>query len=194
MMPSYLSTGTESALRRLEQKRRDTALLRLAAETQWLEHGDRMLGLAEANRLVRELSLACQSQCQAKIGSVVTRCLESVFGESKYTFHLVFEEKRNQTEARCILRDAAGNEYDPTSDSGGGVLDIVAFGLRLACLMLIKPRPAKVLILDEPFRFLSKDYRAPLTQTLDALCSEFGLQIIMVTHFTEFHLGNVIEI
>ncbi len=150
--------------------------------------------LEEVGTAVRQLAVQCQSQCQERIGSIVTRCLETIFGESKYTFKLIFEEKRNQTEARCVLLDSEGNEYDPIASTGGGVMDVVAFGLRLACLMLQKPAPAKVLLLDEPFRFLSREYRPAMLALLDSLAEELGMQFIMVTHFEEFCQGNVIEI
>lgn len=143
---------------------------------------------------LQKLVMHCQNTCTEAISAVVTRCLEAVFGASKYKFTLVFEEKRNQTEARCSLVDAAGNEYDPLCGTGGGILDVVTFGLRIACLMLQKPAARKVLILDEPFRFVSKEYRANIMTLLKTLAQETGTQVIMVTHFTEFVDGNVIEI
>lgn len=150
--------------------------------------------LEELSSAVRQLAVQCQTQCQGRISSIVTRCLETIFVDTKYVFRLVFEEKRGQTEARCVLFDAEGNEYDPVTSTGGGVMDVVTFGLRLACLMLQKPEASRVLILDEPMKFLSKEYRAPMLGLLEALADELGIQFIMVTHVEEYLKGNVIEI
>lgn len=150
--------------------------------------------LDELSSAVRQLAVQCQAQCQGRISSIVTRCLETIFLDTKYVFRIVFEEKRGQTEARCVLFDSEGNEYDPVTSTGGGVMDVVTFGLRLACLMLQKPAASKVLILDEPMKFLSKEYRAPMLGLLEALAEELGIQFIMVTHVEEFLKGNVIEI
>jgi DNA repair exonuclease SbcCD ATPase subunit len=120
--------------------------------------------------------------------------LAAVFPENRYRFNLVFERKRDQTEARIVLTDGDGNEYDPLRNNGGGVADIIAFALRLATLMLRVPQPAKVLVLDEPFRCVSADHRQRIADLLVSLTSELGFQIIMVTHMRELARGNVIEL
>ena len=86
-------------------------------------------------------------------------------------------------------------ELDPLQSCGGGILDVAAFGLRLACLMLQRPQPARVLILDEPFRFVSSHYRSNVRALLSELSQEMGVQIIMVTHIEEFmDFENRIEV
>lgn len=162
------------------------------AEVRAAESQNRLAGTEAVYALVKATAIHNQTQCQTRISSIVTRCLEAVFPENRYTFTLVFEEKRNQTEARCILKDRDGNEFDPLTENGGGVVDIVTFGLRVACLMLTKPRPDKILILDEPFRFLSIQYREPVARFLEQLSRELGLQFIMVTHLSELSIGNQI--
>lgn len=147
------------------------------------------------NEQVQQLALQTQQQCESVIANLVTRCLQEIFPENKYQFRLVFEQKRDQTEARCVLTDASGNEYDPITACGGGVVDVICFALRLATLILRIPQSSKILILDEPFRFLSKEHRGRLVNLLDALCTETGFQIIMVTHFPELSTnGNIIEL
>jgi DNA repair exonuclease SbcCD ATPase subunit len=139
-----------------------------------------------AKEIVQQISMECQEACQKRIGYVVTRCLQAVFGDQALKFLLVLEPKRGQTEVRGVLVDAEGHELDPLQSCGGGILDVAAFGLRLACLMLQRPQPAKVLILDEPFRFVSSHYRSNVRALLSELSQEMGVQIIMVTHIEEF--------
>lgn len=139
----------------------------------------------EAKAIVQSIGLECQETCQKQIAYVVSRCLKAVFGESALRFELVFETKRGQTEARGIFVDKEGNHLDPLDSCGGGLLDVAAFGLRLACMMLSRPRPARVLVLDEPFKFVSSGYRENLVALLAELSEEFGLQVILITHLPE---------
>lgn len=88
-----------------------------------------------------------------------------------------------------FIRD--GQEIDPMSASGGGVIDVAAFALRLACLLLATPRPRRLLVLDEPFRFVSAKYRPKIRALLLQLSEELGVQIILVTHITELQIGTV---
>jgi DNA repair exonuclease SbcCD ATPase subunit len=151
--------------------------------------------LALVNEEVTALATQIQQTCQQTISDFVTRCLESIFPENRYRFSLIFEVKRKQTEARAVLVDGDGFQYDALRSCGGGVVDIVSFALRLATLMLLTPAPSRVLVLDEPFRFLSENHRARLVELLDALCKETGFQIIMVTHIKELTTkGHIIEL
>jgi len=144
---------------------------------------------------VQELALLTQQQCEKTIADLVTRCLQAIFPENKYTFALVFERKREQTEARCVLRDDDGNEYDPVTACGGGVVSIICFALRLATLILRVPQARKLLVLDEPFIALSKEHRGRLVGLLESLATETGFQFIIVTHMPELAaIENVIEL
>lgn len=144
---------------------------------------------------VQELALMTQQQCEKTIADLVTRCLQAIFPENKYAFALVFERKREQTEARCVLRDEDGNEYDPVTACGGGVVSIICFALRLATLILRVPQARKLLVLDEPFIALSKEHRGRLVGLLESLANETGFQFIIVTHMPELAtIENVIEL
>lgn len=166
-----------------------------AATSNLLEVQDHLGHLENAKIIIREIGAECQETAQRRIDNVVTKCLQAVFGTHAYQFRLNFETKRGQTEASAVLIDSHGNQLSPTDAVGGGVLDVVVFGLRLGCLALMRPRPAQVLILDEPFRFLSKQYRRNVRKLLTELSEELEIQIVMVTHIPEFmDMENTIEI
>lgn len=150
--------------------------------------------LAEVAEATKALALQCQMQAKASLEQFVTRCLADIFPENRYRFQLAYERKRDQSEVRFVLVDGEGNQYDPLKSNGGGVVDIIAFALRLATLVLSMPRPAQVLILDEPFRFLSAEHRGRVAALLDTLASELGFQFLMVTHIPELARGNVMEL
>lgn len=167
----------------------DSATASLAAKRSEYE------ALLKAKEIVQAISMDCQQQCQTRIAYVVTRCLEAVFGKDSMRFSLLFEQKRGQTEVRGVVLDPQGHQLDPINSCGGGVLDVAAFGLRLACMMLMRPRPARVLVLDEPFKFVSSSYRPAIVQLLQELSQEMGVQIIMVTHLPELMaIGHQVEI
>lgn len=145
-----------------------------------------------AREVLQLVSAAVQQQAHARIAAIVSRCLEAVF-EEPYTFQIQFERKRGKTEARLVfVRD--GMEIDPMNASGGGVVDVAAFALRVSCMLLAKPPVRRLMILDEPFRFVSTEYRERVRLLLEALSEELGIQFIVVTHMTELQMGKVIEL
>jgi DNA repair exonuclease SbcCD ATPase subunit len=81
-----------------------------------------------------------------------------------------------------VFVDGDGGELSPLSASGGGAVDIAAFGLRLSLWTLPEKRTRGVIVLDEPFRFLSKDLHAKAGQAIKELSARLGLQFIIVTH------------
>lgn len=156
------------------------------------ENEQHHLNVEEAQRLAQSVAKTVQEQAHSQISKVVSRCLSTTF-DNPYKFRVVFEEKRGRTEARLVfLRDEL--EVDPMTASGGGVLDVGAFALRLACLMLSRPRLRRVLILDEPFRFVSREYRGRIRALLEGLAEEMGVQFIMVTHIKDLMMGTVVEL
>lgn len=154
---------------------------------------ERVADVLEAQKLVQGVAEAVQHQAHQRIASVVSRCLETVFGDDAYEFRINFEQKRGKTEARLLfVRD--GVEMDPTDACGGGVVDLAATSLRLACLILSRPQRRRLLVLDEPWKHLSAEYRPAMRELVVALSKEMGIQFIIVTHSSEFRIGKVVEL
>lgn len=147
----------------------------------------------EAQTITQTVSLIIQQQAHNQIAEIVTKCLQTVFGEDSYDFNILFEEKRNRTEARLVF-EKNGEYLDPMSASGGGVVDVASFALRLSCLLLVKPQLRRILIMDEPFKFVSSIYRDNIRQLLEELSKELDVQFIMVTHINELVTGNIIRL
>lgn len=153
---------------------------------------DRVQHVQEAQKVLQEIAQQVQEQAHDRIASVVSRCLEAVF-DDPYEFRIVFEQKRGRTEARLVfVRE--GLELNPLRHTGGGVVDVAGFALRVACLALKQPRQRMVLILDEPFKHLSADYRPRVRHLLEVLSVDMGIQFIMVTHSKALQTGKVITI
>lgn len=146
----------------------------------------------EAQRTVQIVANGVQQQAQGRIAGVVSRCLSSVFDEP-YEFRIVFEQKRGRTEARLVfVRNDV--EVDPMTAAGGGVVDVAAFALRLSCILLSRPRVRRLMVLDEPFKFVSEEYRVRVRQLLESLAKELQFQFIMVTHIKELETGHVVNL
>lgn len=179
-------------LRKLEA-RATAAKERLRAENVALAAATKHVGaVAEARALAAQVAATVQRQAHAAISAVVSRCLATVF-DDPYEFRVEFVQKRGKTEANLMFY-REGQPVDPTTAAGGGVVDVAAFGLRLAALMLARPRPRRLLVLDEPFKFVSAAYRPRVRQLLESLAVDLDVQIIMVTHISELQCGSVVEI
>lgn len=146
----------------------------------------------EARAIVQQTAQTIQEQAHGAIAKVVSRCLSAVF-EEPYEFKILFEQKRGRTEAKMVF-ERNGLQIDPMTASGGGVLDVAALALRLACLMLCKPAARRILIFDEPFKSPSPHYRERIKQLLETLAEEMGVQFIFVTNIMELVTGHVIDL
>lgn len=131
-----------------------------------------------AQSIVQDAARRTQEELRFHIESIVTMALEAVFAEP-YTFVLDFEVKRNRTEAQCWF-ERYGERVSPIDATGGGAVDIAAFALRVTMWSLGRSRPT--IILDEPFRFVSRDLQTKAGDMMKMLAEKLGLQFIMVTH------------
>lgn len=146
----------------------------------------------QALLLLQQLSQAVQEKVHHRIAEVVSSCLSAVFDEP-YEFKIQFERKRGRTEA-CLRFVRGSLEVDPLSASGGGMVDVAAFALRAAALMLHRPPLSRMVVLDEPFRFVSEEFQPRIRIMLEQLAEKLGLQVIMVTHNPVYATGKVIRL
>jgi energy-coupling factor transporter ATP-binding protein EcfA2 len=132
-----------------------------------------------------------QEELEFQVSALVTNALESIFPDP-YEFRVEFEIKRGKTEARMFfLRD--NKEIDPITASGGGVVEVAAFALRLSAYLISADRPPAVMIMDEPFRFVSASYQQGVVDLLEEMSDKLGIQLILITHVSELVVGNVIQ-
>lgn len=142
--------------------------------------------------MIQQTVAAVQHRVHSQIAAVVTRALEEVFDDN-YEFKIAFECKRGRTEARLLFA-RGGHDFDPVASTGGGVVDVASLALRVACLVLERPRKLPLLVLDEPLKHLSSAHRPRARRMMETCSKELGLQILFVTHSRELVAGLVVEL
>jgi DNA repair exonuclease SbcCD ATPase subunit len=144
--------------------------------------------LEKAQAFLQKIAQETQEQLKFQIEDIVNLALETCF-PGEYTFEVKFEILRGKTEAELVFLDQkTGRQVDPMEASGGGVVDLTTFALRIACFAL-EQGTDNVIVLDEPFRFLSRDLQQRAGEILKTLSERMNLQVIMVSH-----IGEIIDV
>ena len=134
--------------------------------------------LVQARAVVQDVAKSTLSKLELHIASIVSLALSSVFPDP-YEFVLEFVERRNQTEAMLWFK--RGEELlKPEDASGCGPMDVASFALRIAFISLANQR--RVVILDEPFKYVSVDLQEACSEMLKMISEKLGIQIIMISH------------
>jgi len=172
-------------------------LLKLQQEAEEKAQMEAALSLQACKKsleIAQAVAQQIQQTAHRQISSVVSRCMEYVFGEG-YGFKMNFVKKRNRTEAQLVIIKEGREEFDPLNEDSGGVTEVAAFALRVSCICLSKPKVRKLMVMDEPFKSVhSPTYRQKVTKMLEFLAEDFGIQIIMVTGVKEYETGNIIDL
>lgn len=144
--------------------------------------------LEQGQTFLQKVAQGTQEHLKFQIEDIVNLALETCF-PGEYTFQILFNISRGKTEAELVFLDQRTNRpIDPMNASGGGVVDLTCFALRIACYALERGTD-NVIILDEPFRFLSRDLQQRAGEILRTLVDRMQLQIIMVSH-----IGEIIDV
>jgi len=139
----------------------------------------------EAQVFLQTVAQNTQEKLRFQIEDIVNLALESVF-PNEYEFKIEFNVSRGKTDAELVFLDKrTGQTIDPMEASGGGVVDLTCFSLRIAAWAL-ENGTDNLMIFDEPFKFVSKDLVSRAGEILKTLSEKMKLQVIMVTHIPEF--------
>lgn len=175
--------------------RYDHAKRRAAEERQAYQEAKKHLhNLLEAQALCQEVAKKVQETAHEQIASVVTRCLETIFGK-ELRFRIDFVQRRGKTEAELWF-EKQGHRVSPVGASGLGAVDIAALALRLCTIKMSRPKKRPILISDEPFRFVNGvGFQERVGELLETLASETGVQFVLATDDDWLkNVGNVIDL
>ncbi len=150
--------------------------------------------LNQAIIIVQQVAEKIQNTACNQIAAVVTKCIQTIFDDS-YVFKISFVRKRGKTEAKLLLLKDGHVMEDPLEESGGGVCDVAAFGLRLACLMLSRPRLRKLFAGDEIMKNVNgEEHQSKVGALLSMLAKEMEMQFILVSDDEWLRIGKVIDL
>ena len=156
------------------------------AKKEQLEHRQKLLEQSQA--FLQKVAQETQEHLRFQVEDIVNLALETCF-PGEYTFQILFNISRGKTDAELVFLDQkTQRQVDPMNASGGGVVDLTCFALRISCYALEKGTD-NVIVLDEPFRFLSRDLQERAGEILKTLSERMQLQIIMVSH-----IGEIIDV
>lgn len=148
-------------------------------------------GLMKAREFFQHEADVVQKEIVDTVSNLITMALADIFPDP-YACVIETGIKRNATEA-VVLFEKNDMRLEPKDSVGGGPIDVASFAGRVAFVHLSGDR--KVIIGDEPFKFVSRDllYRCPaMLKTLTSL----GHQFILISHLPEVidAADNIIEI
>ena len=163
-----------------EGKRESVRKMLSASEEELSDLKRRQKNLDECQAIIQQVAQSTQKNIEYRISEIVSLALDAVF-DDPYQFAIEFVQKRGRTEAEIYFMKN-GEKFYPMDDSGGGAVDVASFALRVALWNIGKPKTRNTILLDEPFRFLSKDLQSRAGDMLSEISKKLGLQFILVTH------------
>lgn len=144
----------------------------------------------KARDLILKVSQETQRIVEIKITNLITTAIQEIISP-EYECRVDFDLKNNQLIADVwVVKNE--KESEPMFGHGGGVVDIFSMSSRLSLWSLspegMRTRP--ILILDEPFKFVSEAFHNNVSTVLNKVKNKLGIQIIMTTHIKEPFFAN----
>lgn len=116
---------------------------------------------------------------------MVTFALQSIYQED-YRFQLEFGSRGNIGELNFQLKTPENKEFRDIEDTtAGGSLDIISLAMRFVLLQVIRPRPEGMVVLDEPTKQLSRNYRTNEYSFYKEISNKLNRQLIIISHSQE---------
>ena len=171
----------------IEKEKEDMVAKKAELETRYEK-------LEAAQVIIQNVATLTQEKLSYHVSELVTLALQTVFPDP-YDFVVDFVLKRGKTEADMFF-ERRDMRADPLTASGGGAVDVAAFALRVSLWSLRHKKSRPVMVLDEPFRFVSVDLQDKASALLKEISDRLGIQFIIVTHEDELkkHADRVFQV
>ena len=134
--------------------------------------------LLELKEFLTSISANYRDQLCSVFTSLVSEALTSIF-DRDIRFKINLYSYRNEPAVDITVIEN-GLEVDPQKSCGGGLNDIISFVIKIIFIYLKKT--SKILILDEPLKFLSRDYIEQSSNFIRDISKRMEIQIIIVSH------------
>ena len=141
--------------------------------------------LTELKDFLMTVSANYRDQLCNLFTSLVTEALTSIF-EKDIRFNIRLYSYRNEPAIDIsVIEDNL--EVDPQKSCGGGLNDVISFVIKIIFIYL--KRSSKIIILDEPLKFLSRDYIEQSSNFIHEISKRMNIQIILVSHKPDLEIS-----
>ena len=141
--------------------------------------------LLELKDFLMSVSANYRDQLCNLFTSLVTEALTSIF-EKDIRFNIKLYSYRNEPAIDVSVIEN-NLEVDPQKSCGGGLNDIISFVIKIIFIYLKKS--SRIIILDEPLKFLSRDYIEQSSNFIRDISKRMNIQIILVSHKPDLELS-----
>lgn len=152
-------------------------------ETQIIQQKEAIILSEKISLVVQKLTELARKDTLDKVANIVTTALQQI-KDPNLSFRINYKVEKGQAEF-VIYNSKLKQEMGIMESSGGTLVDIVDFALRVSLMLKWQPQLSRVLILDESFKFVSVADRDKLASFIRELSEKLDLQIILVTHESE---------
>jgi len=178
----------------LEGKRQALASTFEKSQAEIVELDDMLVELDKCLNVFEVLISSKKEEIKRRIESLVTQGLQTIFERPDYKFSIGMEIKRGVMTASPMVHSLfQGEEFigEPIESHGGGLCDVISFLLQVIVLLAFGQKLERILICDEVFKHVSRQFLPNVSEFLTYLTEKTGLQLILVTHQQE--LMNVAD-
>lgn len=151
----------------------------------------------QAMDIIQKVGDFIQEQTHSQVSNIVSKCLKAIYQKEAYEFHLMFKKSGTRSSVDMYLT-RNNQRYEMRHEVGGGVLEVVAFALRVSMIILSQPPVRKIMILDEPFKNIrGQEYRSRVRDMIIMLSEELDIQFLInidTDVYSEFSIGKVITL
>ncbi len=136
--------------------------------------------LGQTVEVLNKLARASKEDLDRMVEGLLTHAVTSVWGDG-YEFKVVTTEKRGTTADELVLMKN-GKSVPIMEGHGGGVVNVVAFVLRLIFILKSKRPMRKIVFLDEPFSYVSAGLQPAVGELLRELTRKLQIDFVIVSH------------
>ena len=144
--------------------------------------------LQTTNIFLNEVSNKSRELAKEKLEMIVTNALQYAFDKDiKFLVNLDIKRGVPSVEFKiATMVNGVESIKNPIDSNGGGVVDIISTALRYAYLMSVEEDLAKIIVLDEPGKMISKgEVSTRYAEFINDLSDSLDIQTIFVTHNAE---------
>lgn len=116
----------------------------------------------------------------------ISSAMMAVYDDKDVSFELELAVKSKRLNALPWVVEGE-DKYSPEGERGGGLLELLSFAMRVVLWSLKDVQSRPIFILDEPLKFVGDpEMLQKAAKILHSIHKNLGIQIIVVTHVTEF--------